>query len=68
MCFEERIQHCCDVLTSELNRLNQEAMDRLQGQLHKALEAIAGTIRFRFLASNGPHIAKVTEKEGLVPR
>ncbi|KAL5487406.1 hypothetical protein EMCRGX_G020000 [Ephydatia muelleri] len=68
VCFEERIQHCCDVLTSELNRLNQEAMDRLQGQLYKALEAIAGTIRFRFLASNGPHIAKVTEKEGLVPR
>lgn len=68
VCFEERIQCCCNALTSELNRLNQEAIDRLQGQLYKALEAIAGTIRYRFLASNGPHIPKVTEKDSLVPR
>lgn len=68
MCFEERIQHCCNALTSELNRLNQEVTDRLQGQLHKALESIAGNIRYRFLASNGPHVAKVTEQDSLVPR
>ena len=68
MCFEERIERCCQDLREELRRLNAEVQDRVMGQLHRAVNNLAANIRYQFLEHHGPRRKKVTVDDPLFPR
>lgn len=68
MCFEERIERCCEDLREELRRLNAEVQDRVTGQLQRAVSNLAANMRYQFLEAHGPKRRKITVEEPLFPR
>ena len=68
VCFEERIERCCEDLRVELRRLNTEVQDRVAGQLHRAVSNLSANIRYQFLESHGPRRKTVTTSKPLFPR
>lgn len=68
MCFEERIERCCEDLRAELRHLNAEVRDRVTGQFHRAVSNLAANIRYQFLEGHGPRRKRVTVDEPLFPK
>ena len=68
VCFEERIERCCLELASTLENLNAEVKRKVEGQLQRAAESLAGHVRYHFCDDRGPKWGKVTKEHPLFPR
>lgn len=68
VCFEERIECCCNLLREELVRLNDGIYRRVRRQLEGAVHNLACGIRYQFLEAHGPHREYITSDESLFPQ
>jgi glycogen debranching enzyme len=68
VCFEERMEQCCNDLRNVLRNLNTEIEDKTRHSLYEAVNNIAATMRYQFLEGHGPKRYHITVDRPFVDR
>lgn len=66
MSRDQRIKECCRILRSDLEEMNKQKFDAINGHIVAAVEHFVANVKWRFLDPNGPLLEKVTKKKPLM--